>query len=67
MPNGRSPATEFALTHIDNRSATFENPAHDFPKAIRYTLQPDGTLEAVVSSGPKEKGIAFRFTRVLKF
>lgn len=63
MPNGRSPATDFTLTHIDSGSATFENPAHDFPKAIRYTLKPDDTLEAVVSSGPKERGLTFTFKR----
>ena len=63
MPNGRSPATDFTLTRIDSRSATFENPAHDFPKAIRYTLKPDDTLEAVVSSGPNERGLTFTFKR----
>jgi hypothetical protein len=63
MPGGRSPATDFALTHIDSNSVLFENPAHDFPKAIRYTLTPDGTLEAVVSSGPKERGITFTFKK----
>jgi hypothetical protein len=32
-------------------SATFENPAHDFPKMIRYAKRGDGTLEARVSDG----------------
>ena len=32
MPNGRTPATDFTLTKIDDSSATFENPAHDFPR-----------------------------------
>ena len=32
MPNGRTPATDFTLTKIDDTSATFENPAHDFPR-----------------------------------
>ena len=63
MPNGRSPATDFTLTHIDGSSVTFENLAHDFPKAIRYTLKPDGTLEAVVSAGPKERGLTFNFKK----
>src|SRR5688572_19153704 len=31
MPNGRQPATDFTLTAIDGESATFENPAHEFP------------------------------------
>ena len=40
MPNGRSPATDFILTKIDADNAMFENPAHDFPKMIRYTRAP---------------------------
>jgi Domain of unknown function (DUF6265) len=50
QPNGRPP-TEFALTGIAADTATFENPAHDFPKVIRYTRRQDGTLEARVSDG----------------
>ena len=50
QPNGRPP-TEFVLTALSSRTATFENPAHDFPKQIRYTLRSDGTLEARVSDG----------------
>lgn len=50
QPNGRPP-TEFTLTAITPASATFENPAHDFPKMIRYSRRPDGSLEAVVSDG----------------
>ena len=63
MPNGRSPATDFTLTKIEPASATFENPAHDFPKMIRYTLLPDGTLEAVVSGDPKQKALTFTFKK----
>ena len=33
MPNGRSPATDFTLTHIDSRSATFENPGARLSKS----------------------------------
>ena len=50
QPNGRPP-TEFTLTAITADSATFENPAHDFPKVIRYSRRADGTLEARVSDG----------------
>jgi hypothetical protein len=63
MPNGRSPATDFTLTKIDATSATFENPSHDFPKSIRYTLQPDGTLEAVVGGDPSQRAITFKFRK----
>ena len=63
MPNGRSPATDFTLTKIDATSATFENPAHDFPKMIRYTKLPDGSLEAVVSGEGGQKAQTFLFKR----
>ena len=63
MPNGRSPATDFTLTTIDATSATFENPAHDFPKMIRYTKRPDGSLEATISGAGGEKPQSFVFKR----
>jgi hypothetical protein len=50
QPEGRPP-TEFVLTQMSGESATFENPAHDFPKVIRYAKRADGTLEARVSDG----------------
>lgn len=53
QPNGRPP-TEFTLTAITAASATFENSAHDFPKMIRYSRRPDGSLEAVVSDGGRK-------------
>jgi hypothetical protein len=63
MPNGRMPATDFTLTRIDAESATFENPAHDFPKMIRYTRRPDGSLEAVISGEGGQKPQTFLFKR----
>jgi Domain of unknown function (DUF6265) len=63
MPNGRSPATDFALTSIDDRTAVFENPAHDFPKMIRYAKRPDGSLEATVSGAPGSKPQVFLFKK----
>ena len=62
QPNGRPP-TDFTLTSFSAQSATFENPAHDFPKMIRYTLKPDGVLEAVISDGGK-RAQTFAFKRV---
>jgi hypothetical protein len=61
QPNGR-PFTEFVLTAAGPRTATFENPAHDFPKLISYTLREDGTLEVRISDGG-ERGQRFAFTR----
>src|SRR5689334_10244652 len=43
QPNGRAPATEFTLTRIGKSDALFENPAHDYPKQISYSLAADGT------------------------
>ena len=54
QPGGRPP-TEFTLTAITAESATFENPAHDFPKMIRYSTRADGSLEAVVSDGGQKR------------
>jgi hypothetical protein len=50
QPGGKPP-TDFTLTALSGSSATFENPDHDFPKLIRYTKRPDGTLEARVGDG----------------
>lgn len=61
QPGGRPP-TDFVLTRMSGRHATFENPAHDFPKVIEYTLTPDGTLEARVGGGVQQAEW-FRFTR----
>jgi hypothetical protein len=63
MPNGRQPPTEFTLTAIDESGATFENPAHDFPKKIRYTRKPDGSLEAVTSGDATERAQTFVFRK----
>ncbi len=50
QPDGKPP-TDFTLTALSETSASFENPAHDFPKMIRYTKRADGTLEARVGDG----------------
>jgi hypothetical protein len=55
MPNGRSPATDFVLTHLTPDYATFENPVHDYPKTIRYTRRPNGTLETAISGDPAQR------------
>jgi hypothetical protein len=50
MPDGRSTPTFFTLTGITDGSAVFENPAHDYPKMIRYTRSADGmTLETMIA------------------
>ena len=62
MPNAAAP-TDFTLTRIDADSATFENPAHDFPKMIRYAKGPGGVLEATISGGPNQKPTTFVFSK----
>ena len=59
MPDARFPATFFTLTSITADSATFENPAHDFPKLIRYTKLADGSLETTISAGGTSKPTTF--------
>jgi hypothetical protein len=55
MPNGRAPATEFVLTQLTKDSATFENPAHDYPKAIKYSRRADGSLETAISGSANQR------------
>lgn len=62
MPNA-GPATDFTLTKIDADSATFENPAHSFPKMIRYAKRADGGMDATISGGPTSKPTTFSFKR----
>lgn len=59
MPNGRSPATYFMLTNITPDSATFENPAHDYPRLIRYSRLPDGSLQTTISAGGDVRALSF--------
>jgi Domain of unknown function (DUF6265) len=63
MPNGRQPATDFTLTKIEPDTAVFENPAHDFPKMIRYAKRADGSLEATISGEGGQKPQTFVFKR----
>jgi hypothetical protein len=62
MPNA-GVQTDFTLTKIDADGATFENPAHDFPKLIRYSKRADGGMDAVISAGGTSKSTTFSFSR----
>lgn len=57
---GGAPKTEFKLTASDGKSATFENPAHDHPRLIRYSLQPDGTLKAELEGAEGKQAFTFK-------
>jgi Domain of unknown function (DUF6265) len=65
MPNARTPATDFFLTAVDATSAMFENPAHDFPKKIRYALREDGSLETTISGAATQKPTTFTFRKLV--
>jgi uncharacterized protein DUF6265 len=62
QPNGRPP-TEFAMTHSDDHSVTFENPQHDFPKTIRYERRADGTIVASIAGAGGERQMSWVFVR----
>jgi uncharacterized protein DUF6265 len=47
--------TVFKLTSLRDGEAVFENPEHDFPQKIVYSLQKDGSLLAAIE-GPGRDG-----------
>ena len=53
----------FQLTTCTREEATFENPEHDFPKRIEYSLINAQTIQVYVSDGAN-KGFTLNFTRV---
>lgn len=59
-------AIPFRLTNATKNSVTFENPEHDFPQKIEYTLINKDSIHAVVSSSSKEKirKLEFHFSRI---
>jgi hypothetical protein len=57
---GGGPKTEFRLTASDGKSATFENPLHDHPKLIRYSLGPDGSLKAELEGAEGRQSFVFK-------
>jgi hypothetical protein len=46
-PSGQA-ETAFKLVTANGRELVFENPAHDFPQRVLYTLKDDGTLLAAI-------------------
>jgi hypothetical protein len=64
QPGGRPP-TEFKLTKSTATSAVFENPKHDHPKIITYSLEGTSTLVATLEGdeGGQHKKQEFRLTR----
>lgn len=65
QPNGGT-ATPFAATFTSDTAVTFENPAHDFPKAIKYRRAGTDSLVARIEGpqGGQTRGIDFRMKRI---
>jgi hypothetical protein len=56
----------FKLTSYKDSEAIFENPEHDFPQRITYTLQPNGSLHARAEGTEKDgkyRSEEFRFNK----
>lgn len=49
----------FKLTEYSNHHFICENPTHDFPKKIAYTLKADGQLDVVISGDGKSQQFVF--------
>lgn len=61
-PGGRLPVP-FRLTSAGASSATFENPAHDFPQRIVYRRDGE-TMTATISAGDGGNAISWTYRRV---
>ena len=61
QPGGRPPVA-FRLVARDGTSATFENPAHDFPQRIRYAREGE-TLTATISAIDGSNAMSWAFRR----
>lgn len=62
--NNQQPVS-FTVTSYSNSGFTAENPAHDFPKRIIYTLINKDSLQAIIDGGPAmpEKKSIFHYSR----
>ena len=61
QPGGRPPVP-FRLTWRDSASATFENPANDFPQRIRYRRRGD-VMVATISALDGSNAVSWTYRR----
>lgn len=63
-PSGQ-PEASFKLIRASATEAVFENPQHDFPQQISYTLKPDGSLLAAIEGqkNGKARRVEFPYQR----
>lgn len=64
-PQGQ-PAHAFALLEVGARHAIFEDPEHDFPQRIRYTLEAPKVLVGQIEGrqGDRERSASWRYRAV---
>ncbi len=60
---GGAPPTRFRLVEAAARSVTFENPAHDYPKRIRYRRDAEQLFAAVDAGAADPRPLESRWTR----
>lgn len=56
-----SKSVKFESTQLSNTEVTFENPSHDFPKRIHYTLESSAVLKAYITGNSDT--VFFNFTK----
>jgi hypothetical protein len=63
-PGGRTPATEFPLKENSENRLVFENPTHDFPTRVIYTLKGDVLTARIEGTmGGKERAMEWQFKK----
>jgi hypothetical protein len=65
-PNANCPQTDFKLTRLTGQEVIFENPAHDYPKRVRYRKNSDGSLVASIDAGEGTESQTFSYVPVRK-
>jgi hypothetical protein len=65
-PNANCPQTDFKLTRLTGQEVIFENPAHDYPKRVRYRKNADGSLLASIDAGEGTESQSFSYVPVRK-
>jgi len=65
-PSGQE-TTTFQLKSLSDKEVVFENPNHDFPQRVMYTLRADGSVLAAVEGANPDgtvKRIEFPYQRI---
>lgn len=62
-PSGQA-ATSFDATELGDGRVTFENPRHDFPRRITYSLRGPDSLLARIDDGRGDRIVDFPYRRV---